>query len=248
MDNYKLNNQLLTLNNICSLISTLKGINHTFEDNEIDNAIEKLRSLIPQDKENHLDIQMDQFIISMPSWANTTREKVLIKDIRKSIDQSNLLTIEYRNKLNEVTMRQIEPISIIFKGYTWHLFAYCRLKNDYRVFRISRIVSMKREDVTFNRRSISYLEYEAVAKENEETINVTLKFDSQVRTLVEDIFAKENIVTLNKGEMMVTNQFPDQEWVMSLIMSFGQHVEVLGPKHIRDAVSNRVKLMYDKYY
>ena len=32
MDNYKLNHQLLTPNNLCSLLSTLQGFNETFED------------------------------------------------------------------------------------------------------------------------------------------------------------------------------------------------------------------------
>ena len=248
MDNYKLNNQLLTLNNLCSLITTLKGINYSLEDNEIDSSIEKLRNLVPQDKVNHLELQMDQIIVNMPSWANTTRERSLIKDIRKSIEQSYLITIEYRNRSNEITLREIEPISIVFKGFTWHLFAYCHLKKDYRVFRISRIINIKKEDEIFHRRGVTYLEYEELARKKDEYVPITLKFDSHVRALVEDIFVSDNIVTLSTGEMIVTAHFPDQDWFMSLIMSFGHQVEVLEPKSIRDIISKNVKLMYDKYY
>ena len=248
MDNFKLNNQLLTLNNLCSLITTLQGINYSLEDNEIDSSIEKLRNLVPQDKVKHLELQMDQVIINMPSWANTTRERALIKNIRKSIEQSYLITIEYRNRLNEITTREIEPISIVFKGYTWHLYAYCHLKNDYRVFRISRIIKIRKEDKTFIKREVTYLEHEELTKKNEEYVPITLKFNSHVRALVEDIFIRDNIVTLKTGEMIVTAHFPDQEWFMSLIMSFGHQVEVLGPKNIRDVISKNVKLMYDKYY
>ncbi len=131
LENYKLDHQLLTPNNLCSLLTALQGINYTFEDIELESSIEKLRTLIPKDETHHLDLNMEQIIISMPSWANTSKEKTHIKKIRNAISLSHVITIEYRNYMNEISTRQIEPMSIVFKGYTWHLFAYCRLKKRF---------------------------------------------------------------------------------------------------------------------
>jgi predicted DNA-binding transcriptional regulator YafY len=55
VDNYKLSHQLLTLNNLCSILSALKNMNSTIENSELDASIEKLRNLIPEDKTNHFD-------------------------------------------------------------------------------------------------------------------------------------------------------------------------------------------------
>jgi predicted DNA-binding transcriptional regulator YafY len=247
MENYKLNHQLLTPSNLTSLLTALQGINYTFEDIELESSIEKLRNLIPKDKTHHLDLNMEQIIISMPPWANTSKQKRLVKEIRQAISLSHVITIEYRNYMNEVSKRQIEPMSIIFKGYTWHLFAYCHLKKDFRVFRISRIFSMQTEDMLFERREKSYIEVEEESNNPDDMTSITLKFDSQVRTRVEDIFASENIQFLKTGEMIVTAQFPDKRWYLSLIMSFGEHIEVLGPEHIRQTVASKVKSMYEKY-
>ncbi len=190
---------------------------------------------------------MEQIIISMPSWANTSKEKTHIKKIRNAISLSHVITIEYRNYMNEISTRQIEPMSIVFKGYTWHLFAYCRLKKDFRVFRISRIISLENEDILFERKNKSYLDMEEESKQQDLSTSITLKFDSQVRSKVEDIFTRNNIQFLKTGEMIVTAQFPDKQWYHSLILSFGESVEILGPEHIRQAIALRVKSMYEKY-
>ncbi|MDX8363230.1 YafY family protein [Cytobacillus sp. IB215316] len=246
-ENYKLNHQLLTLNNLCSILSALKGVNSTFEDVELESSIEKLRNIIPQDKIHHLDLHMEQFIIGMQPWAYTSKQKELVKNIRNAITQTQLITIIYRNYTNETSTRQIEPMSLIFKGYTWYLFGYCHLKTNFRVFRISRIIDLQVEDVLFKRREKSYQEIEEASKKQVSLTSITLKFVPQVRSRVEDIFDKENIEILNTGELIVTAHFPEKEWYYGLIFSFGEHVEVLGPERVRQAVASRIKSMLEKY-
>lgn len=245
MENYKLNHQLLTPSNLCSLLTALNGINHTFEDIELASSIEKLRNLIPKDTARYLDLHMDQIIISLPPWANTPKQKQWIKAIRHAINHSHLMTITYRNYANQTSTRQIEPMSIIFKGYTWYLFAYCHLKEDFRIFRISRILDMTLEDTLFQRKKKSYHDMEEDSKRN--TINMTLKFAPEVRPRVEDIFPEENIHILKTGELLVTAQFPDKQWCFSLVLSFGEHVEAIGPEHIRQEITSRIHAMHKKY-
>jgi predicted DNA-binding transcriptional regulator YafY len=190
---------------------------------------------------------MDQLIIEMPSWANTSKQKKMVKEIRYAIAQQNVITINYRDYQNQTTLRSIEPISIIFKGYSWHLFAYCLLRNDYRVFRISRIQALEIESENFTSRGLSYHDFESNSH-HKESISITLKFMPSVRSRVEDIFENHIIQFLKSGEIVVTAQFPDIEWCYSLILSFGEAVEVLGPNSVRNAIANRVKDMYEKYF
>lgn len=247
MENYKLNHQLLTLNNLFSILSALNGINSTFEDMELESSIEKLRNLIPQDQSQQLNLHLEQIIIDMPAWAITPKQKQMIKTIRMAISKSSCIILEYRNYSNDISKRQIEPMSLIFKGYTWYLFAYCHLKSDFRVFRISRIIDLRVEDTEFTRRNRSYHEIEAISKAYEEMTSVTLKFSPLVRSRVEDIFNDNKIEIQKSGELVVTAEFPDKEWLITLILSFGEHVEVLGPKQVRDTIISRVNLMYKKY-
>ena len=248
LENYKLDHQLLTLNNLCSMLSALQGVNSTLEDIELESSIEKLRNLIPQDKTHHLDLHMEQIIIEMLPWAETPKQKQRVREIQNAISKSQLITVTYRNYANETSTRQIEPMSLIFKGYTWYLFAYCNLKTDFRVFRISRMIDLQVEDTLFIRREKSYREAEEASKNQISLISITLKFTPQVRTRVEDIFDRENIEILNTGEMIVTAHFPETEWFFTLIFGFGEHVEVLGPDKVRQSVAAKIKIMHEKYH
>lgn len=50
MENYRVDRQLLTLSDITSILTALKGINTTLEDDNIADTIEKIESLVPHDK------------------------------------------------------------------------------------------------------------------------------------------------------------------------------------------------------
>ena len=246
-ENYKLNHQVLTINNLSSLLSVLKDINSTVDDIELESSIEKLQNIVPDNKMDHLKIQSEQIIIDLHPYGDSPAQKKLVKTLRQAITQTRLLTIDYRNYDNVVSNRKIEPMSLIFKNYTWYLFAYCLLKDDFRLFRVSRIKDYHMEEQLFKRREKSYHEITALENEQAKMIELVLKVSPLMKSRVEDIFNEEDIEMLETGELLVTASFPEKDWLFSLIFSFGEHVEVLAPQEMRESVASKLKLMANKY-
>ncbi|MDT2815244.1 helix-turn-helix transcriptional regulator [Vagococcus carniphilus] len=246
-ENYKLNHQVLTINNLSSLLSVLKDINSTVDDIELESSIEKLQNIVPDNKMDHLKIQSEQIIIDLHPYGDSSAQKKLVKTLRQAITQTRLLTIDYRNYDNVVSNRKIEPMSLIFKNYTWYLFAYCLLKDDFRLFRVSRIKDYHMEEQLFKRREKSYHEITALENEQAKMIELVLKVSPLMKSRVEDIFNEEDIEMLETGELLVTASFPEKDWLFSLIFSFGEHVEVLAPQEMRESVASKLKLMANKY-
>ncbi|ALS37906.1 putative DNA-binding transcriptional regulator YafY [Enterococcus rotai] len=246
-ESYKLNHQVIPLNNLSSLLSTLKDVNATIDDIELESSIEKLENIVPKNKANHLKLHMEQIIVDLHPYGDTPNQKALVKTLRKAITLTNLLTIDYRNYDNIVSRRQIEPMSLIFKNYTWYLFAYCRLKEDFRTFRVSRISDAHIEYQSFERREKSYHEITASLKEQTTMTTIVLKISPIMKSRVEDVFNKEDITVLETGEFLIEARFPEKEWLFSLIFSFGEHIEVLAPKELRQTIASKLKLMTEKY-
>ena len=74
-----------------------------------------------------------------------------IQPILNSIAQKRVIAIKYfANHSQENTRREIEPVGIFFLENYWHLIAFCRLRNDYRDFRIDRIKQLNVGDEVFN--------------------------------------------------------------------------------------------------
>lgn len=244
-EDYKLNNQVLTLNNLTSLLSVLKDINSTLNDSELDSSIETLQTIVPDNKSDNL--HLEQIIIDLHPYGDSPSQKELVKTIRNAIKETHLLTIDYRNYDNVTSQRQVEPMSLIFKNYTWYLFAYCHLKEDYRLFRVSRIDDFHVEHHVFERREKSYHEVRQLSNEQTPLTTLVLKISPIMKARVEDVFNKEDITVLDTGEFLVTTKLPEQDWLFSLVFGFGDHIEVLEPQEFRQKVAAKLSLMSGKY-
>lgn len=207
-ENYKLNHQVLTLNNLSSLLSVLKDINSTVDDIELESSIEKLENIIPKNKADELKLHMEQIIIDLHPFGESLEQKSLVKTLRKSITQTDTLMIDYRNYNNIVSKRRVEPMSLIFKNYTWYLFAYCLSKEDFRIFKVSRISDCYIETQSFERREKSYHEIRSLLNEQTIMTTIVLKISSIMQSRVEDIFNKEDISVLETGDLLVKATLP----------------------------------------
>ncbi len=75
----------------------------------------------------------------------------LLPDIQKVLGRRQVIRIEYTSGYRqETTRRDIEPLGLCFYGGNWHLMAFCRLRNDYRDFRVDRIHSIRSTDAVFD--------------------------------------------------------------------------------------------------
>ncbi len=54
-----------------------------------------------------------------------------------------LLELEYVDNQGRSSHREVEPIGLSFYSQNWHLIAYCRLRQDFRDFVLSRVVDLK---------------------------------------------------------------------------------------------------------
>lgn len=76
----------------------------------------------------------------------------LLNTVNNSIDNCKVVTIEYDSHEKGVTIREVEPMAIVYKDRKRNLIAWCRLRNDYRSFRLDRLNCIKLKNEEFARR------------------------------------------------------------------------------------------------
>ncbi len=76
----------------------------------------------------------------------------LLSTVNNSIDNCKVATIEYDSHEKGVTLREVEPMAIVYKDRKRNLVAWCRLRNDYRAFRLDRLNCIKLKQEEFSRR------------------------------------------------------------------------------------------------
>ncbi len=233
VDNYKIDRQVLTLQDMVSMLSVLKGINSTFKDRQINNAIEKIHALVPENELDYVNNHVDQLIIDVMPWGinNWQKDKMLL--FQRAIADSCLVSFSYRDSNGTRSQRTVEPMTLIFKATAWYIFAYCRLRNGFRFFKLTRIDKPEPLEEIFTRKSADYRDHDRMSSGNVKMISLVIRFSRKIRHNVEDYFEKSCLEYMDNGDITATFTLPDNDWVISYLLSLGEHAEVLKPQKIR---------------
>lgn len=68
------------------------------------------------------------------------------RTIEEAVVASRVVDIEYKDSDGAVTQRAVEPIALVGASDAWYLFAYCRLRDDVRFFRVDRVATAQLTD------------------------------------------------------------------------------------------------------
>lgn len=86
-------------------------------------------------------------------WDHATTEaaKPFLRVAARAIRNAQVLDIAYRDREGTSTQRSIEPLRLVHSGGIWYLQAWCRVRSQYRVFRVPRIASWTTGQILFDR-------------------------------------------------------------------------------------------------
>lgn len=240
LENYSLNKALMSEHESESLFLALKTLQAT-KYPEIDAVLNKIGAVFKTAASN------DWVYIDFSPWSSNPNEHNKFIDIKKSILERSVITFDYVNSEGGRKKRSIEPMRLIFKGQAWYLWGYCRIRQDFRTFRISRIKNLSLTHETFKRRIPESIEKQEPSEKSKELVTLKLRFYPEVLYRLYDDFDEEFITKNMDGSCDVTVTFPEDEWVYGYILSFGCFVEVLEPEHIRRIVASRMRKSLEFY-
>ncbi len=231
MENYKIDRQYLSLDDMSSILTALKSINNTLDDNGIDIAIKKIENLIPQNKRESLN---ETAVIDMLPWGVSDGIRDKLRDVHNACAENKIIKFKYTSQQSTVTSRTVEPMTIILKGTAWYLFAYCRERADFRIFKVTRMKDVEKLSETFVRRDATYKDYiDTKPATVTATVNLKLRFKKDFSGYVSGYFDESTVSVLENGDLCVNIDFPEDNWIAGWLLSFGDMVEVLEPVRYR---------------
>ncbi len=94
--------------------------------------------------------RLESFQVS--EWGATTPETIDPEILRNAIREERKLQLQYSDERQEITNRIVLPISIVYYIEVIVMVAWCELRNDFRHFRVDRILSCELLDQFFRRK------------------------------------------------------------------------------------------------
>lgn len=95
-------------------------------------------------------------------YNNEAKERTSnhLSSIQYALTNYLLLRIEYEDGNKNKTLRDIEPFALIHtSGENWLLLAWCRIRKDYRSFRLDRILKLEITDTKFEPHQMTLEQY-----------------------------------------------------------------------------------------
>ena len=244
MDQFVLNKMLISKEEQQQILSALLSVDETAPTEE-KQVLQKLGSFFKTEPVNWVAIDFSD-------WSDG--QKQLYEDVKRAILTSQVICFDYYDQSRGMSRRTVEPIQLLFKEYTWYLSAYCRERKAPRLFKLKRIKQLEILEETFEPGKEWQHEQEDPSEEHlvrkdisEKRPLITMWIDKKEAYRVYDRFADSEIEVLADGNFMVRIAYPLDEWVYSLILSFGPSAKVLEPSEIRKEIRKRITDMQKIY-
>lgn len=234
LDEYVLNKTILSEEEQNQILFALQGMRKVKEQDEKD-ILEKL-SILFNKKIN------DWIKIDFSNWGNIQEEQFDI--IKSAILNKQLIQFTYYNSNGEESERIVEPLQIWFKDKSWYLVSYCKLKQDYRIFKIARIKDIKILQEHFERELPREKKNE---QHNFKIIELELEIDKAMTYRVYDEFESKEITKKENGNFIIKVKYPENEWIYGYILSFGEYAKVLNPGYAKNIIKDKLQKTLKNY-
>jgi predicted DNA-binding transcriptional regulator YafY len=188
--------------------------------------------------------------VDFSPWGSGTEEIEKFNLIRQAILKRNSLEFDYVGTGGHRSARSANPMKLQFKGKAWYLWAWCRIKKDFRSFRITRMRNVRLLSETFEPKTNTEECREDTESGTENYRPMTklwLKFKPRAEHRLYDDYDDEMIKHNQDGTMEIILHFPEDEWVYGYLLSFGPDLEVVEPEHIRNILLERMQEAIKSY-
>ena len=168
-----------------------------------------------------------------------------LQPILNAIVSKEVLAIDYfANHSQQNTSRQIEPVGIFFSEGFWHLIAFCRLRSDYRDFRVDRIKKLHITGGSFEKKHITLKEYLAQITTREKNLHkVVLQVDKEVARWLDGQKYYNGFVGELENEETIEMTFLTEytESFVRWYLGFGDYARIVSPDELKERVKAVVK-------
>ncbi len=217
------------------------------EQNQILFALQGMKKIAGEDKDILEKISTifnkkvnDWIKIDFSNWGKEEKFEL----IKTGILNKKQLEFTYYNSNGDKTKRIVEPLQIWFKDKSWYLISYCKLKEDYRIFKVARMKEIKVLEKHFERELPKEQKEEKYKLKN---IVLELEISKEMAYRVYDEFEDNEITKNEDGSFRVKVEYPETDWIYGYILSFGENIKVISPKRVKSTIKGRLEETLKNY-
>lgn len=244
LEDYVLNKSLFSDREKQEILSGLQSLS-AVRYSDAEPALKKLHALF--------QIKMTDWIeIDFTRWGSKAeQENELFDKLKQAIFENRIISFKYFNSSGYFSGRNAIPVKLIYKDRAWYLYAFCLLRSDYRLFRLTRM-----KDLALTGKPAEHILPAAPREDGVRDlkpqdfgvpIDIELDFAASVGYRLYDIL-DDSAITRHEHGFLVRVSLPENDWLYEFLMSFGDRVKILRPESLRKAIIKKYRAALSCYH
>jgi predicted DNA-binding transcriptional regulator YafY len=235
---YKIDRKILSEDDAVKVFTALSGLKSIDGDTSVSGLIAKL---VPG-KEGTVFSRSD-YVIDLSSWFCDSPVSGKLADLHGAVTSHRCIRLEYISGSGR-TFRVVEPHKLVFKQSDWYLYAYCRERSAFRLFKLGRMASFEILEESFRPRPVGKIDLESgCGAELFPPDNGTSFFEVILEYDACDEFALTDRIDASFMERdpgsdrgRIRFRASDPEWTADLVFGLSGKVRVIAPPFLKDMV------------
>lgn len=249
MQEYKIDKKFFSVDDLSVLLMGLSSLSGMVRGDEVVHALAKVKSFIPAERAEDIELKINQINIDLSQWVGNSNIQPYLEIVKSALQENRLLMFEYVSHHGNKTLRTVEPYQLVLKSSHWYLQGYCYVRNDFRLFRISRMLKLKILDETFTPQIYQkpILDFSEILETMQ--IKIKIRIHQSIMDRVLDYCTYENFLPDGNEYYIVDFPFVENDYHYDILLGFGNKCECLEPRHIRENIKRKIHdiaVIYEK--
>ena len=251
MEGYRLPPVMFTREEAGSFITAEKLMqNLTDEDlgKHYESAMFKIKSVMRSGDKARLEVLESGISVRPRGKMFNQNVPNALETVLEAIADRQQVLLQYEAQFKEPSERRIEPVGIFHESGFWYFTGYCTLRNDYRQFRMDRILGIRKTDTPFAREHPAL----SVLREKERSLPITkvrIAVNKKIASYMGNAKYDYGLVSeKDEGEKVIMTfetrflRFGFDRWYMM----YADESEILEPKELKGAVQKLLQRIQDR--
>ena len=247
MPQFKLDRKVFSTADLSAILMGLSSLSGMMRGDDLANALAKVRSFIPAGQAKDIEQKANQIQIDPTPWINARDLQLYLDAIHTALDGCNLIWFKYIDRSGNQTERIVEPYQLVLKSDDWYLQAYCYIREDYRMFKLTRISQLIVLDETFLPREYPAPQLDFSDAAAARQITITLRIHKSILERVLDYVASEDIAPDGADHYIVRYPLIENDYYYGILLSFGDKCECIEPPNVRAEMKRRAEAIVTLY-
>jgi len=238
LPNFTLSKSMLSEQEQNEILSALQGLSNV-KTVETGQALQKLSAIFNKTIVNWLELDFSDWGFANEQFFN---------DLKTAILERRIAEFDYYSTYGEKTRRRVEPIQLWFKSKAWYVKGFCLIRQDMRLFKLTRIKHLTVTDEHFFERDLlAACPAAGPDRRTGQDVDLKLRIGPEMTYRIFDDFDESMVEKQPDGGFLVSVTWPEDEWTYGIILSYCEYIEVLEPEYIREGIKSKLLKISEKY-